>query len=143
MKYGDVKALGSKFNALHRDDVQHVTLIEGALEVQAANQEDIELQPGDRVVMNAESWEADRVDPEPLTAWKDNMMIFRDASIESIIDKLKWDFNWVIQVNDTSIMDHRVNAFIQENDPELLLQALAEIYDLKFVKLSEGKFLIE
>lgn len=143
MKHGDIKVLGSKFNALHRGDVQRVTLIEGSLEVNNSRRKGIELQPGEQIVINEGKWESDQIDLEPVTAWKDHKMIFRDASIESIINKLKWDFNWEIQVKDSSIMRRRVNAFIHENNPELLLEALAEIYDLEFVKLDEGKFIIQ
>ncbi|MCI4671093.1 MAG: FecR domain-containing protein [Bacteroidia bacterium] len=143
MKYGDIKVMGTKFNALHREDVQRVTLIEGFLEIKGPNQEEIELEPGDQMVFADQKWKSNKIDPEPVTAWKDNMMIYRDATIESIINKLKWDFNWDIQVMEDSIMDRRVNAFIRENNPELLLQALAEIYDMEFEKLDEGKYLIK
>lgn len=142
MKYGDVKVLGTEFNALHRDRVQRVTLIEGLVKLIAPAHEALELLPGEQVTMNAKAWEKERVDIEPITAWKNNKMIFKDASIRSIIDKLRWDFNWDIQVMETSILDRRVSTIIQENNPELLLQALAEIYDLNFEKKGEGQYLI-
>ena len=143
MKYGDIQVLGTQFNALHREAVQQVTLIEGSVSLTPQQQKAIKLQPGDQVVITEGKWEKRKIDVETVTAWKDNLMIFRDAAIREIIEKLKWDFNWDIQVMETSILDRRVNATIQENNPELLLQALAEIYDLEFEKKGEGQYLIK
>ncbi|MEO0898582.1 MAG: FecR domain-containing protein [Bacteroidota bacterium] len=141
--YGDIKVLGTRFNALTRAKVLKVTLLEGAVELTTKDEETVELKPGEQLSLSDGKLSQQTVDMEPVTAWKNNMMIFRDASIESIIEKLKWDFNWEIEVRDESILDRRVNAFIQENNPELLLQALAEIYDLSFEKKGEGKYLIK
>lgn len=140
---GQIEVLGTSFNVFQREQRLDVTLIEGKVNLQLPNHEDIQMLPGEQVRLTQTSLEHTEIDTEPVTAWKFDKMIFRDASIQSIIDRLKTDFNWEVEVQKPAILQKRVHAVIQQNDPEVLLNALAEIYDLDIEKLGEGSYLIK
>ena len=142
---GDIRVLGTQFNALQRAEVLRVALVEGSVSLtpQGHPAKAVLMQPGEEFRLSEEGFSLESADLEPISAWKDHKMIFREESIAAIAEKLKWDFNLDITFAREEILSRRVNAFIQENDPELLLEALAEIYDLNIQKTGEQTFLIE
>ena len=140
---GQVEVLGTSFNVFQRAQQLDVTLIEGKVNLHIPNREYIQMAPGEQVRLNNTRLEHTEIDTEPITAWKFDKMIFRDASIQSIITKLKSDFDWKVEVQKPAILQKRVNAVVHQNNPEVLLNALAEIYDLDIEKLGEGSYLIK
>lgn len=140
---GDIQVLGTRFNALQRSEFFRVALVEGSIELSPQDRPAFLMTPGQEMRLSQEGIQVAEVDTDPITAWKDHQMIFRNARIADIIEKLKWDFNLDIEVIRTEILERRVNAFIQENDPELLLAALAEIYDLEIETKGAGVYQIK
>jgi len=69
-------------------------------------------------------------------------MKFKNASISSVIERLKNDFGWQIEVKNKELLKRKINASIPENDPKLLLEALSQIYDLKIEKMGERQYII-
>ena len=140
---GDIEVLGTSFNASQRGEKLKVTLVSGQVKLSLADQPSIMMKPGEQVQVDESGISHEKIDIEPVTAWKDNRMIYRNASIASIIERLKTDFDWKVEVLDEDILEKRVNAVIQQNDPEGLLNALAEIYELNIEKVGEGNYLIK
>ncbi len=140
---GDIQVLGTRFNVLQRSEFFRVALVEGSIELSPQDRPAFLMKPGQEMRLSQEGIQVAEVDTDPITAWKDHQMIFRNARIADIIEKLKWDFNLDIEVIRTEILERRVNAFIQENDPELLLAALAEIYDLEIETKGAGVYQIK
>jgi ferric-dicitrate binding protein FerR (iron transport regulator) len=140
---GDIKVLGTSFNAFQRAEKLSVTLIEGKVNLAVEKEEEIVMKPGEQVIITESGITQQDVDTEPIIAWKLGHLLFRDASIESIIERLKVEFNLEIEVAEKAILQKRIHAVIHQYDPEVLLNALAEIYDLDIEKRGERSFLIK
>lgn len=140
---GEVEVLGTSFNAFQRSEKMSVTLLEGKVKLILADQQELELAPGQQARVDQEQVVMSTVDTESITAWKHNKMIFRDISIRHIVERLKSDFDWTVEVKRTEILEKRVTAVLQQNDPEVLLNALAEIYDLNIQQVAEKSYLIQ
>ena len=140
---GNIEVLGTSFNAFQRAGNMQVTLIKGKVRFVAKDKEEIEMEPGEQVRIENDKIILERVDIEPITAWRYGKMIFREASIESIIDRLKSDFDWDVEVQQAAILKKKVNASIHEINPEELLDALAAIYDLHIEKIGDKAYLIK
>ncbi|MEL6134709.1 MAG: FecR domain-containing protein [Bacteroidota bacterium] len=142
---GDIEVLGTRFNTLQRSEFLRVALLEGSVRLTPQSQPDQSflMKPGEAFRLSDKGISLIAADLEPIAAWKDHKMIFRGVTIGSIAEKLKWDFNLEIVFKREEILSRKVNAFIQENNPELLLEALAEIYDLNIEKTGEQTYLIK
>jgi len=140
-KKGTIRVLGTKVNTLQRGDLLDVTLAEGKVRVELPNQSKINLNPNERVQISGKTIDHEKVDPENVTAWRKNKMKFKNASISSIIERLKNDFGWEIEVKNDALLKRKINASV-ENDPKILLEALSQIYDLKIEKISDRQYVI-
>lgn len=140
---GDIEVLGTAFNVLQRAEDLNVTLVRGKVQLELPNATKINLQPNDQVRINKQTIDHIQVDVEVATAWKNNKMIFRNASIEQIIKRLENDFGWKVELKNSEILKRKINATVPENNPNVLLEALSALYDLKIKKIGEGSYVIE
>lgn len=140
---GDVEVLGTEFNVMQRSDDFNVTLVSGKVQLELPNQTKINLQPKDQFRIHNQTINHTQVDVESVTAWRYNKMVFKNASIENIITRLENDFGWQVKLNNQEILKRKINASIPENNPDLLLEALSAIYDLKIKKLNDRNYVIE
>ncbi|MEM6801415.1 MAG: FecR domain-containing protein [Bacteroidota bacterium] len=139
---GDIKVLGTSFNVFQRNKELDVTLIEGKVRLNLADKKTINMQAGEQVKVAGGNISKERVDTEPITAWKFDKMIFKEASIANIINRLKVEFDWDIQVKRPEILDKKISAKIPKNDPGILMEALGELYELEVKQLGKKKYLI-
>jgi len=140
---GDVEVLGTEFNVMQRSDDFNVTLVSGKVQLELPNKTKINLQPNDQFSMNKNTINHTQIDIEGVTAWRYDKMIFKNASIEKIITRLENDFGWKVKVKNAELLKRKINASIPENNPDLLLEALSAIYDLKIKKLNDKNYVIE
>lgn len=140
---GDVRVLGTSFNVSQRKADLEVTLVEGKVQLQLANETKINMQPNEQVRFSANTVDVFKADVESVTAWKQNRMVFKNVSIARIIERLGNDFGWTVKVNDKALLSRKVNAQIPKNDPGLLLEALSAIYDLKVEKVTDIQYVID
>lgn len=85
----DVRVLGTKFNvSAYADDPQcAVVLVAGKVAVETGN-EAMEIVPGQMATYNALHGIArSEVDVEEYISWKDNVLLFRRATISEILRK--------------------------------------------------------
>ncbi|MEL6674445.1 MAG: FecR domain-containing protein [Bacteroidota bacterium] len=139
---GDIRVLGTSFNAKQRKKALSVALVEGKVRFEQAGKASQILKPGEELSWKGGSLSIREVDMDPILAWSQGKMIFRNASIASIIERLEDDFGWQVSVEAASILEKKVNASIDENIPEVLLEALAAIYDLRFEKKGPKTYII-
>ncbi|MFK7926290.1 MAG: FecR family protein [Bacteroidia bacterium] len=140
---GDIQVLGTEFNVARRESHFSVTLMEGKVALKRAQQAPISMNPGEQIFLTNGHLERKLVELETVAAWRFDKMIFRNTSIADIIAQLENDFGWKLEVRDPSLLTHKVKAEIPRNSPELLLEALSAIYDLKITSLGDKAFLIE
>lgn len=89
-----IKVLGTRFN-IHAYDggkIQHTTLAEGSVEVQAVGgQGKVRLEPGQQAVSKGDRTDLSitRVDPYEYTSWKDGVIALHGYELGEIINQLE------------------------------------------------------
>ena len=139
---GDVRVLGTSFNVAQRQTDFEVTLVEGKIQLQLPNQTKINLQPGEQARISNQTVDVIKVDTDATAAWRNNQMNFKNVPISRIITQIENDFGWSIKVENKALLERKVNAQIPKNDPLLLFEALAAIYDLTIEKVADGQYII-
>lgn len=139
----DVNVLGTTFNVRTRDKDFSVLLVEGKVKVTQGSEISAILSPGYRATVQGNQLEVDSVDVLQFIAWKDNRMVIHGQPIQYIVDRLSWENNIEIDVADPAILTKRVSAVLQTSDPEVLLSALAEIYELTITQTGQLRYQIE
>ncbi len=139
----DVTVLGTSFNVIQRKDQCIVTLVEGKVEVDANQKGTAILHPGDQARLTNQGVIVEAIDPAQFIAWKDHSLMFHGQSIQYIVDRLAWEFDISVEVANKQLLEKRVTAVLQTNDPALLLEALAAIYDLTIRNVGDRRYMIE
>jgi len=140
---GKIEVLGTEFNVIQRNVFLEVTLISGKVQLELPNATKINMQPNDQVRINNQTIDQTQIEVKTVIDWKDNKMIFKNASIQNIIHRIENNFGWQVELKNQEILKRKINASIPENNPKLLLEALSEIYDLKIQKIDEQHYVIE
>lgn len=141
---GSVEVLGTSFEVVNRKVLVSVTLVEGKVKFQLPDQKQaILLQPNEQLTIKNDTLSKQRVNATELTVWRLGRMEFKDLPIADLIHQLHDNYGWIIEVRDASILTRKVTAKVVENDPEVLLEAISVLYDLKVTKIQEGHFIIE
>ncbi|MEN0045645.1 MAG: FecR domain-containing protein [Bacteroidota bacterium] len=141
---GAIWVLGTTFNVEQRANELGVTLVEGKVKLAIPKHEPLEMKPETSVFLDEEGEISyQRADFKTELAWIDNKMAFSKVKIEEIVAQFKAEFNIDLQVKVDSLLERKVSATIPENNPELLLQALGEIYDLEVKKIDESTYSLE
>ncbi len=144
-----IEVLGTHFNvnSYEDEDVVRTTLLEGKVKVtvgkkpESAEGKMIVLNPGEqgRVDKSGEISVAKHVNTEEVMAWKNELFLFKDAQIETIMRQVaRW---YGVEVVYEAKPDHHFNATIKRGEPiEKLLGFLAETKRVRF--RVEGKRVI-
>ena len=138
----EVRVLGTSFNVSDRAESFEVTLDEGKVQLAFSQQSTLELEPGQRATLADQKLRVREIATEGTAAWRFGRMNFRNVPVRRIVEQVQNDFGWRIRVNDAEILERTVNAQIPANDPELLFEALATIYNLKLEKTGEGQYVL-
>lgn len=141
---GAIWVLGTTFNVEQRQNSLGVTLVEGKVKLAVPNHQALEMKPKMSVFLDDKGKiNYQKADLKTELDWIDNKMVFNKTTIKEIVAQFKSEFNIGLRVKVDSLLDRKVSATIPENNPELLLQALGEIYDLEVKKIDEKTYLLE
>lgn len=126
-----VTVLGTKFNVNSRDNVNAVALTEGS--VRYTNNDsgnNVILKPGQMATFDPKDadFNVSDFDPEVIIGWKDGKLLFRDASFEEVIEKIK---NWygvdVVIENGTASTHWSYTASFRNESLETVLLNMSTI----------------
>lgn len=141
---GNIKVLGTSFNVLQRVKTLEVALLEGAVELSIPKYPEIKMEPGELVRLEgSDAFDRRIADVDAFSAWRFKRMVFKELTIARVIQRLQDEFDWNVTVADQALLKRKITATIPKNDPELLLEALSEIYDLKIEPLGNKTYLIK
>lgn len=87
----EVVVLGTKFNVNSKTDNPAVALVEGKVRLQTSlAKATLELDPGQMATFdNAKgSFNSTSFDPDYVTGWKDGKLVFRESSLDEVLEKL-------------------------------------------------------
>jgi transmembrane sensor len=147
-----VKVLGTKFNVKSYPEENYIetTLITGLIEIEeistAKEQKmNITLHPNQKATFTRTTRKLalddvsqekmtprpirkisiiEKIDPEPITSWKDNKLIFNNELFKSLLPKLERWYNVDIQLEDTVINNYRYTGLFEKETVEQALDAL-------------------
>lgn len=141
---GDIEVLGTSFEVSDRPKNFAVTLVEGSVQFRLpTSSKTVRLRPSEQLRIINDTLSMQRVDTEAATAWRFNRMEFKNTPMAEIISQMEDDFGWKIDMDNPQLLNRKVTAKVPENKPELLLDALAILYDLKIQKIAKGHYRIE
>ena len=122
-----VTVLGTHFNvmAYTNETEKEITLLEGKVAV-AKNNSAENLVPGTQAIITTNAiTKRTGIDTEEITAWKNGLFVFHDATIESIMKQVeRW---YDAKVVYKSEIKQQFNATISRNEPLLKLLRLLEL----------------
>jgi len=133
---GKVKttALGTSFNISHYGDQQTIiSLLDGKVKIESANQEQINLSPGEQATHDSDQQtiQKDKWDYYQAFSWKDGVIHFENASFNQVINRLrKW---YGAEFNTSGIISakHYTGTFEQES-LENVLESLSFVFQFNY-----------
>jgi len=141
---GMITVLGTSFNVLQRAKTLEVALLEGAVNLSIPKYPVIKMNPGELVRLQGNDiFDRQAADVDALSAWRFKRIVFKEMTIAKVIQRLQDEFGWTVKVENQNLLKRKITATIPKNDPELLLKALSEIYDLNIERLDSKTYLIE
>ena len=140
---GDIRVLGTVFNAVQRGNSFDVVLQEGKIRLELEQEKTVDVQPGEQVIVRGTEIQKREVNLIPITAWRRGKLVFKNSSVQNIMNRLQEEYGWTIKVNNTDLLERKVNASVPRTKPELLLKALKEIYEFDIQQLEEKVYLIQ
>ncbi len=140
---GTIQVLGTSFNVKQRATTLEVALLEGAVALSIPKYPLLNMEPGELVrIDGTDFYDRKTADVDAFSAWRFKRMVFKEMTIAKVIQRLEDEFNWKVTVADQTLLKRKITATIPKNDPELLLKALSEIYDLQIEQLDIRTYLI-
>ena len=131
---GQVEVLGTSFTINEQKGNFEIVLESGKLAFHDHQQKSIILAPGEKLFYQEGQLKKMEVNPAHYSVWKEEQLVFQDTPVEEIVSTLEASFNLNIKVKNKKLLKRKVTASIPKNDPELLLQALSEIYDIQILR---------
>jgi len=141
---GTIRVLGTSFNVKQRAAAFEVALLEGEVALSIPEYPVIKMKPGELVsVEGTDFYDRSIADVDAFSAWRFQRIVFKEMTVSKVIQRLQDEFNWQVTVANQDLLKRKITATIPKNDPELLLEALSEIYDLKIEQLNDRTYLIK
>lgn len=126
-----VEVLGTSFNVSNRREKTEVILETGKVAFYAG-EEDILLEPGERVQYDPSTreLEKERVNTELKTSWRYNQYVFESTSLREIAQTLEDQYGFTVAFHGERIEALLFSGTIPTDQIDLLLQALQETHDI-------------
>jgi ferric-dicitrate binding protein FerR (iron transport regulator) len=141
------KVLGTSFDirTYAHETVDELTVFTGKVKFGLDNfSTEEEVLPGTQAIFNRNS---QRISKETIglsnvLAWKDNSLVFEDASLQIVIADVGRFFNIKIRVEDTQLLKCRFRGSFRNPDLKNILDVIAYSLNLKY-KLVNGSYVFE
>ena len=161
----DVEVLGTEFNVKNRRSKTQIVLNTGKVKLTANIEENegevpsakdgigsnvaaekvVIMQPGELVEFSEETrqFETKIVSPEKYSAWVGNEWVFDQSSLGEAIRMLEDFYGYEIVLSDRVLEDSIFTARISSNEIDVLLEIIAESFELKVTKQQNAIVLIK
>jgi ferric-dicitrate binding protein FerR (iron transport regulator) len=137
-KSGRVEVLGTKFNILDRKKRFEVVCYTGKVKVNnIGSQKDFILEKGDKVLFDKKQTILRKVlDVTP--NWKNEISLFENESLQSVLESLERQYNINIEVNTVDISKYFTGSFVH-NNLELALKTTLPVMGISYKISEDGK----
>lgn len=135
----NIEVLGTTFNVLKRQGKTKVTLNTGKVRLNMKEAKEAQLvvmKPGELVEFDDASSRYTRknVNPEAYSSWKSRKMVFEQTSLADIILLLEETYGLSVEVKDESLLKLNFNGTVPNDNVDILLEGLSELFDLQITK---------
>lgn len=131
-------ALGTKFDINgFKENAVNISLLQGSVIVNSERLKDDKgrmLNPGEFIVFNnnGENFERGEFDIDDITAWKEGILIFKDATFDEIKDKLEIWFGTEIIFNASTKYHKHYNGRFNNENLQNILESLSFAFDFQY-----------
>ena len=137
-----VEVLGTRFNVHNRRNKTEVVLNEGKVKVNIIadyKRQEVLMNPGELVSYSqtTQQYRKELINTQIYTSWKNNLLIFKDHSLQQIAFVLKDNYGYNIRFTSRDIGAYKFTGTIPADKVEILFPMLAKSFDLDIKK--EGK----
>lgn len=138
----DVEVLGTRFNVTDRRETTRVVLQEGKVRV-VAHRDEGEMalleESGDYAEVKEASPEiiTRKVDESLYTAWQDRRLKFQEAALSQVLETIEDYYGVRLSTRDTTLVDRKFSGTLPNNDLDIILQALSNIYGSEFIRMNK------
>lgn len=134
----EVQVLGTAFNVNTRRQKTLVYLQSGNVKINAADGE-VMLNPGQLAEYEdgkskVEVKQGAEVEAEKKLGWKNNLFIFNDTPLYTIIEEIEDNYGLKVTMTDTTLGQKRFTAKVPRKDVDVLLEVLSETLEITVVK---------
>ncbi|MBO9637594.1 MAG: FecR domain-containing protein [Siphonobacter aquaeclarae] len=132
-----VEVLGTTFTVAERNHNLQVVLNTGKVRLrQPGGRPALLMKPGERIeVRNQSVVSRKNVNPVTYSDWKDRRFAFDNASLGDVTEMLEYTYGYDIVFADSTLKEKKITVHLQDPDPDVLLNVLAQTHDLKIDRL--------
>ena len=125
-----VEVLGTTFDVQHRRGETKVVLKTGKVKVlDNAAGKTVTMKPGDMVLAYRQKLVKEVVNPTTHTAWKDNLLVFDNISLNEIARLLEDNYDYEVKIEEGPLGHKTFQGTFPADDIDLLLQTLSKTLD--------------
>jgi transmembrane sensor len=132
-----VEVLGTRFNVNTRRNKTMVVLESGKVQLNLNKNEadSLIMQPGEFVAYTSENKNLERkfVDPEIYSSWRNNILVFEEATIQQIAQTIEDHFGYTVILDDEELMRKMYKGTFPTDNVEVLLESLSKSFDLQVI----------
>ena len=138
----DIVVTGTQFNVVNRRGNANVMLREGSVILHTHEGQEMQMVPGDFVQWDREQLMKNVVKSDSLLAWKEHKLIFDKTPLRDVVGIIEEQYGVRVTLQDQSIADSTITGIMQNNNLDVLLQALQSTSDFD-VDRSNGTITIK
>ncbi|CAA9210669.1 MAG: hypothetical protein AVDCRST_MAG56-2334 [uncultured Cytophagales bacterium] len=129
----EVEVLGTQFNVSTRREAIRVVLAEGKVRLRAEDKQELTLQPGDLAQLDERKagFEKRRVQPADYSAWRENRVVFREATLREVAQALEDYFGYRVTLLDESLAGRQFQATLPADNVEVWLATLSRSFPVQ------------
>jgi len=137
-----VEVLGTKFNVSNRRGDTRVVLQEGKVKVSDLSKNYV-MKPGEMVEYSIKrpDFVPVAVNPKPVVSWKDAVRLYRDESIESIMNGLQDSHGIRVKFRNNAIRKELFSGSVPADSVEQIFHKIEKLYSIKVTR-KEGVYII-
>lgn len=138
---GTIRVLGTSFSVLSSKSYE-IILNEGSIQWQHDGYEVKTLSPNQRLELDVSGPKISPVVASDYNSWIDSKLHFKDVKLGKVVDILRRSYDLEIEVKNPELLEKSITANIPKNDPVLMLEAIAAIYDITLVS-THSKYILQ
>lgn len=142
LKNGTISVLGTKFLA-KGDSLSSIVLLEEGKIVFETGSKTFEMNPGDRLEYNSSEVSVyTDSDIELYRYWMKSSLVFKNEPLKNVIEMINKSYDLKVELGNQKLGQRKITTTIDQNDPMLLLTAIAEIYGIELIE-DEKKIILK